>query len=389
MTVLSDLGPRRRHGKPYRSTCPTKRGLRNTALWLGLLAIVASACGGGDGGNEAEASRDSTSPGTVASVVTSTLVTTSSIVADIADIPTSTPPESLEPLPFHVEGHRGSRGLKPENTLQAFETALDIGVSTLELDLHLSSDGQVVVWHDPTLGPEKCRFADHVESSTEFPSAGVAIATLTSDQLGDFLCDQNPDPQRFTEQDDGPTALAGALYHPVLLTTLFDFVAQYGEFADKTEEQRSRARAVQFNIETKRDVDDPTTIGDDFDGVEAGRFEIEILAVIETAGTRDRVTIQSFDHRSLWAIRAIVPDIRLAALTAFEPPDLAEYGSRGANVWSPNFNVVTEELVDEAHAQGLLVIPWTVNDSQDMSNLLDKGVDGLITDRPDIAASLR
>ena len=303
--------------------------------------------------------------------------------------PTEPPTETVEPLPFHVEGHRGARGLKPENTLPAIESALDIGVSTLELDLHLTADNQVVVWHDTNLGADKCRFADHVGPEAEFPAAGVPVASLTIDQLGDHQCDLNPDVSRFPDQDSDPTTLAGDRYQIVTLGAVFDFVATYAESPGKTDEQRARAASVEFNIETKRDVTDPAAIGDDFDGVTPGRFEIEVLAAIDAAGVADRVVIQSFDHRSLWAIRSVDPEVRLAALTSLEPPDLSGFAAAGANIWSPNFNVMSADLVEEAHDAGLLVIPWTVNERDDMVLVMERGADGLITDRPDIAALLR
>jgi glycerophosphoryl diester phosphodiesterase len=338
---------------------------------LGVFVLIASACGN-DPPDGPSASQTPEAPGASAA----------------APEPTGPSTGEVEPLLFHVEGHRGARGLKPENTLPAFETALDIGVSTLELDLHLSADDQIIVWHDRALGPDKCRFADDIGPGAEFPTEGVSIVSLTVDQLDDYRCDVNPDPRRFPEQDSLPTAIAGAGYQPVTLTALFNFVAAYAESPDKTDVQRARAEMVEFNIETKRDVDDPAAIGDGFDGVAPGRFELEVLAAVEAAGVADRVVIQSFDHRSLWAIRSVDADIRLSALTSLEAPDLADYAARGADIWSPNFNVLTTELIDEAHAEGLLVIPWTVNSAVDMAGVLEMGADGLITDRPDIAGSL-
>jgi glycerophosphoryl diester phosphodiesterase len=346
---------------------------------LGVFVLIASACGN-DG-------PDSTgTPTQDEPVVTNTQATPS--VAAAAAEPTDPPSGEADPLPFHIEGHRGARGLKPENTLPAFETALDIGVTTLELDLHLSADDQIIVWHDRALGPDKCRFADDIGTGAEFPTEGVPIVSLTIDQLDDYRCDVNPDPRRFPDQDSLPTAIAGAGYQPITLTALFDFVAAYAESPDKTDAQRARAEMVEFNIETKRDVDDPAAIGDGFNGVTPGRFELEVLAAVEAAGVADRVVIQSFDHRSLWAIRSVNADIRLSALTSTEAPDLADYAARGADIWSPNFNVLSTDLVDEAHAEGLLVIPWTVNTASDMVYVLELGADGLITDRPDIAGSL-
>lgn len=345
---------------------------------VGVVFVVAAGCSAGETTPEDVADREETAP---AEAVDDR--------GDEAPAGATTPaaPE-LTPLPFHVEGHRGARGLKPENTLPAFETALDIGVTTLELDLHLSADDEVVVWHDPALGADKCRVADG-DSGTELPAGGVAIADSTLARLRGYRCDLNPDRQRFPDQESSPTALAGDRYELLTLADVFAFVDEYATSPDKTDEQRARAASVEFNIETKRDVDDPAGIGDGFDGVTPGRFELEVLAVVDAAGVADRVVIQSFDHRSLWAIRSIDPDIRLAALTSREPPDLAEYAARGADIWSPNFNVLSAELVAEAHALGLRVIPWTVNRARDMTDVLERGADGLITDRPDIAAALQ
>ncbi len=304
--------------------------------------------------------------------------------------PNADTPDNVKPLtttasnqPLDIEGHRGARGLKPENTLPAFETALDLGVTTLELDMHLTSDNQVVVWHDAKLGADKCRFANEADDS--YPEEGIAVASQTMAQLGSIICDLNPDPGRFPDQDNGPTPLAASRYQPLTLSELFAFVADYAQSEEKTEEQRGNAGRVEFNIETKREVDDPSTIGDGFDGVNPGRFEIEVLAAVEAAGVGERVIIQSFDHRSLWAIRSIATDIRLSALTTSGVPDLTDLAASGASIWSPSFQSLNPNVIEEAHAAGLLVIPWTVNERDQMEDLVEMGVDGLISDRPDIA----
>ncbi len=127
-------------------------------------------------------------------------------------------------------------------------------------------------------------------------------------------------------------------------------------------------------------------IGDDFDGETAGTFELAVIEAVTTAGVINRVTIQSFDHRSLWAVHAVRPAIPLAALTSRgDIPDFAELESLGAAVWSPDYRSVSSSTLQQAHDAGLLVIPWTVNDPADMADLLDLGVDGIITDRPDLA----
>jgi glycerophosphoryl diester phosphodiesterase len=295
---------------------------------------------------------------------------------------------------FDVEGHRGARGLKPENTLPAFETALDLGVTTLELDLHYTADGVVVVWHDPAPDSSKCGLDPAATVEAPDPDSlvkwgdALLISQLRFEQVKAYRCDRNPEPERFPDQDNSPTLLAGDNYSLISLAELFDFVAQYSQSDQKSEAQRENARRVQFNIETKRVPDRPKTIGDGFDGQNPGPFEVAILGLVEEYGLSDRVIIQSFDHRSLWAVRSVNQEIRLAALTAGAPVAISQYANNGANIWSPNYNMLTPNLIAEAHEAGLQVIPWTVNEQEEMGQLIEWGVDGIISDRPDLVAAV-
>lgn len=287
--------------------------------------------------------------------------------------------QSVPSDPLDVQGHRGARGLKPENTLPGFEVALDAGVSTLELDLHFTKDAQVVIWHDPIVPSEKCEVADSAGSA----KLDSAIASLSRGDLEAFTCAKNPDSGRFPDQTATPTTLAGDNYSITTLAELFEFVATYAQSELKTAEQQANAEVVQFNIETKRQPQLPSTINDGFDGETPGPFELAILETIAAAGLQDRVTIQSFDHRSLRAIRTVDDSTRLAALTRRNEPfdsDFADF----AQIWSPDFRSLSAASLNDAQANGMLVIPWTVNDTSDMNRLIDLGVDGLITDRPDL-----
>jgi glycerophosphoryl diester phosphodiesterase len=307
------------------------------------------------------------------------------------------PPTAVQnrlPDSFDVEGHRGARGLKPENTLPAFETALDLGVSTLELDLHFTADQHVVVWHDEQIAKTKCMLDP--QSAVEAPDpdslidwgSALMISQLTLEKLKTYRCNRNPEPDRFPAQENAPTALAGDNYHIITLAELFEFVSFYSESAIKSTAQRKNAAKVQFNIETKRLPDQPKTINDGFDGEHPGPFEIEILRLVEEYGLTDRVIIQSFDHRSLWAVRTVHDSIRLAALTWEGAPDFEDYATRGINIWSPRYRGLTAVIITKAHAAGLQVIPWTVNEAVAMRHLLEMGVDGMISDRPDILLAL-
>lgn len=213
------------------------------------------------------------------------------------------------------------------------------------------------------------------------------ISRLTFEQVQAYLCDRNPDEDAFPDQNNDMTPMAGQNYHIVSLAELFDFVDAYSQSPEKSEAQRANAAQVQFNIETKRKENKPKTIGDDFDGENAGAFELEILRLIEEYGLEERSIVQSFDHRSLWAIRSVNDTIRLAALSS-NKIDLDEITANGASIWSPKASILTASLVEQAHTLGLQVIPWTVNEPDDMRDLIDMGVDGLISDRPDLLLAL-
>jgi glycerophosphoryl diester phosphodiesterase len=271
------------------------------------------------------------------------------------------------PAGFDVQGHRGARGLRPENTLPAFETALDLGVTTLEMDLHFTADQVVVVWHDAQIDKAKCGLDPSSTVETRDPDSLIKwgselmISQLTLQQVQAYRCDRNPDPDRYPQQKNGPTALAGDDYRIITLAKLFDFVAKYSESELKSPAQRENARQVRFNIETKREVDSPKTINDGFDGINPGPFELEILRLLDEYGLEDRVTIQSFDHRSLWAVRSVNENISLAALTSRGVPNPPGYAKQGATIWSPRYSDVSPAMVSKSHKSGLLVIPWTVD----------------------------
>lgn len=282
-------------------------------------------------------------------------------------------------LAFDLQGHRGARGLAPENTLAAFERALAVGVDTLELDVGVTADGVVVVSHDPFLNPAITRDA---AGQWLPPGRGPLIRSLTLAQL------QAYDIGRI--RPDTPYAQAFATQQPAdgqrvpTLASVFDLVRRSGA-------------GVRFNIETKIDPTRPD------DTVAPEAMVQALLEVVHDAGMDTRVTLQSFDWRTLRLARQLAPAIPTSCLTVqTERTDstrdprwtaglqLAEHGSvprlvraAGCSTWSPNAGALTHELVQEAHALGLQVLPWTVNAPAEMDRLVGWGVDGLITDRPD------
>ena len=296
---------------------------------------------------------------------------------------------------FDLQGHRGARGLKPENTLPAFEIALDLMVSTLEGDLQLTRDGVVIFCHDEVLSTRLHRLATGAKAPP--PAQRPLISSLSLAEVRHYTCDRNPDPKRFPKQDASPTPAAAAFckqhgLHTYGLPTLeefFGFVSAYagelGQATGKTAAQRERARSVRFNLETKRVPFHREYVGDGFDGGKAGLMEEQVIQAVRKAGVVERTILQSFDHRSVLAARQVEPKLTGAVLIAATAPVLIPTVAQAATavVYSPDYTFLDERQVRQAQAASLRVIPWTVNDPAPMNRLLDWGVDGIITDFPD------
>jgi glycerophosphoryl diester phosphodiesterase len=276
---------------------------------------------------------------------------------------------------FDLEAHRGGRGETTEESLRAFAKALESGVSTLEFDVELSKDGQPLVWHDPTIQPEKCvDTAPAFDGDPQYPYVGKLVHELTLAQVHTLDCGRL--------LNDYPRAEVVRGNKIATLPQVFALTDSY------------HADAIRYNIETKVDADQPGA------SAEPREFVDVILAAVRSAGKVDRVQIQSFDWRTLRLVRSAEPSMPLVALYdgrtwAADSPWLAGenpaligdplIGARmvGASIASPDYRLVTgEPYVDRAHALGLKVIPWTVNDAATMRQLIGLRVDGIITDYP-------
>lgn len=286
---------------------------------------------------------------------------------------------------FDLQGHRGARGLAPENTLPAFATALSLGVTTLELDINLTADNAVLVGHDPVLLPTVTRKPD----GSFLTEPGPAIRSLPLAELRRYDVGRLNPEHRYGKTYPEQKPVDGTAMP--LLAEVFALVAKAGN------------QAVRFNIETKLSPLKPQ----DSAGPEA--LAEALVAEIRKAGMTGRSTIQSFDWRSLRHAGKIAPEISLAMLSIESPNfdtlergkpgpspwlaglDLDDFGgsvprlvlAAGGRVWSPFWRNVTAENLAEAHKLGLQVIPWTVNEPADMARLIDLGVDGIISDYPD------
>jgi glycerophosphoryl diester phosphodiesterase len=295
---------------------------------------------------------------------------------------------------IHLQGHRGARGLRPENTLPSFEAAFDAGANSVETDLHLTRDGVVVLTHDPFLTDRLCR---------ELTPAAVplarrpAVRSLTLGQVREYAADRNPDPARFPDQDDDATPAARLFAeergtHPFAvptLTDLFAFAAAYagplGERAGKTPGQRAHAGAVCFDLELKRVPGRPEYIGDGYLGTGPALFESRVVEEVRAAGVVGRTVVRSFDHRCVAHLLRLEPGLTGAVLVEgtapVRPGDLSR--EAGARLYCPQYAFLDAELVREAHAAGVRVLAWTANEEDVWRRLLDMGADGITTDFPD------
>src|SRR5262245_53450062 len=274
---------------------------------------------------------------------------------------------------FDLQGHRGARGLAPENTLAAFTMALSIGVTTLELDLAMTSDEILVVSHDSRLNPDHTRAPDGKFLDAE----GPAIRSLTLAQLQRYDVGRLKPGTAYAAAFPEQRGMDGVRI-PTLME-VFDLARQ------------TKADHVRFNIETKlsptsgADTPDPET------------FAAAVVRAVRKAGLTARVSVQSFDWRTLVIMRRVAPEIgngdtlqrgRPGASPWTAGLDIDDFAgsaprlvaAAGCSVWSPNQRDVTAASLAEAKALGLKVIPWTVNERSDMERLIEMGVAGIITD---------
>jgi glycerophosphoryl diester phosphodiesterase len=273
-----------------------------------------------------------------------------------------------------IQGHRGARALFPENTLEGFLAAAALGVEAFELDVAMTADGVIVVSHDPALNPDITRDG----SGAWLTQRGPLIHTLTHAALTAFDVGRIRPGSRTSALFPGQTPCDGAR-----IPTLAGVLAALPH--------------ARFTIEVKTNPAHP--------GWTAAPAALAdaTLSVVDAAGATGRVIMESFDWRVQRHIRQTRPDIRLAWLTRTETVRdaalwwdgataagsvPARVAAEGGPVWAPDHTGLTEADILEAHALGLFVLPWTVNQPADISRLIAWGVDGLISDRPDLALGL-
>ncbi|TPE46433.1 glycerophosphodiester phosphodiesterase [Pontibacter mangrovi] len=279
------------------------------------------------------------------------------------------PNRQTAPLPdFDLEGHRGARGLMPENTVPAMLLALELGVTTLEMDAHISQDGQVLLSHDPYINPAHELLPEGAElkksDAGKYVLYQMPYSQIRTFDVGSKFYKKFPEQQRMKASKP-------------LLSEVIDTVQAYI--------REHAVPQVFYNIETKS-----TPEGDGKYHPAPEAFVDKLMAVIDTKQIRPYVIIQSFDVRTLQVLHQKYPDVKTSLLVENLKGlkrNLTELGFT-PTIYSPYYKVVTPALVEAAHAQGIKVIPWTVNRLKEMRRLKSLGVDGLISDYPNLYPSL-
>jgi glycerophosphoryl diester phosphodiesterase len=287
---------------------------------------------------------------------------------------------------FDLQGHRGTRGLMPENTLPAFEKALTIGVTTIETDMAMTKDGVIVLAHDPYLSADLTRDA----TGLFLVRNGPPIRTLTYAETQTYDVGRRNPAAKVAAQWPEQASVDGTR-----IPRLADLFALVQRIAPNT----------RFNIETKLSPLLPAETAD------PETFVATFLAEVRKANVASRVTLQSFDWRTLRVSKLRAADIATSCLTIDTPTastlrpvegrpspwlgglDPAQYSgsvprlvqAAGCSTWSPFWRNIDAANVKEAQGLGLKVLPWTINKPEDMSDVIALGVDGLITDYPDRA----
>jgi glycerophosphoryl diester phosphodiesterase len=270
---------------------------------------------------------------------------------------------------FDVQGHRGARGLRPENTIPAFLLALDSGVTTLELDVVITKDKQVVVSHEPWMSPSIC-VDPSGNTIPEKSETKFNIYQMTYAEVKEFDCGSKGN-EKFPEQQKMKTV------KPLLSDVIVAVDVHTKNFTQYE---------VDYNIEIKSSPE-----GDGKFHPQVEEYSDIVYNLLDQYLPLDRIVIQSFDNRVLKYWHKKYPEIRLALLVENLKSAEANLSDLGFNpsIYSPYYKLLSKEKVDYLHQRKIRVIPWTVNEVSEMLSMKGMGTDGFITDYPDRARKIK
>ncbi len=270
---------------------------------------------------------------------------------------------------FDVQGHRGCRGLKPENSIPAFIAALDSGVTTIEMDVAITKDGQIIVSHEPWMSAAICQNPTG-KAFTAKQEMRYNIFQMTYDEVKRWDCGSKGN-ERFPEQEK--ISMHKPLLRDVILA-VENHIKNYTKYE------------VDYNIEIKSLPE-----GDGKFHPKPEEFSDRVYAMIDQYLPMERVVLQSFDFRVLKYLHKKYPEVRLAALVENLKAIDENVKDLGfiPSIYSPDYTLLDKQEVKHCHELKMRVIPWTVNDPAEMVALKGMGVDGFITDYPNRARKIR
>ena len=257
-----------------------------------------------------------------------------------------------------VQGHRGCRGLLPENSLPAFEKAIELGVHTLELDIVITKDLKVIVSHEPYMNPLIC-LRPNGEVIPDSMKVTYNLYEMTHEEIKHFDCGTKFHPS-YTEQKKLKT-------HKPLLSEVFELVKRKGS-------------KVKFNIEIKSEPNYYNV----YTPYPKDYVRLVLDEVIES-DMFNSVNLQSFDLAILEEVKKQSPKMPVALLIEEDEhiEEKLHQLSYSPEIISPYFELLNQEMVSDYQSKGFKIIPWTVNTSSDMKTMIHWNVDGIITDYPD------
>lgn len=294
---------------------------------------------------------------------------------------------------FDLEAHRGGRDVRPENTLYSYAYAIELGATSIECDMQLTKDGQIVMSHNPILNSDITRD----ENGNYIENNKYDIRLMTVDELKKFdVGVMDPNCGEYYDLH-GKTQFTYDAKIPTL-EELMQLIQSYGD------------KNIVLNIETKS-YPDPASAGYK-NNADPKKFIEVFNNIVKKYDMENRVVLQSFDWQTLIEMKKLNPNISTSALWQEQPSwerdseslrryekkkspwlgglDIKDYQGNpvkaahaiGADIISPYYTEISKQDVDEAHSLGMKVVPWTVNNEKDMNMLLDMGVDGIISDKP-------